>query len=63
MASCRVVTDVFDENSAFIIKVTDILDTVTIRQDLPMFRSLRFSFSGPKISLILNMKAASSNAT
>jgi len=63
MASCRLVTEVFDEIPAFIIMVKDILDTVTIRQELPRFPSLRSSFSGPKISWILKMKAASSNAT
>jgi hypothetical protein len=50
MASCRLVTEVFDEIPAFIIKVKDVLDTVTIRQELPVFSSLRSSFSGSKIS-------------
>lgn len=65
MASCRLVTGVFDEISAFIIQVKDVLDTVTIRQDLPMFRSLRssYTYSGSKISLILKMKPESTNAT
>jgi hypothetical protein len=50
MASCRLVTNVFDEISAFIIKVKDVLDTVTSGQELPMFPSLWSSFSESKIS-------------
>lgn len=50
MASCRLVTEVFDEVSVFVIKVKDVLDTVTFRQDVSMFPSLRSSFSGSKIS-------------
>jgi len=63
MAWCRLITDAFNEISALIIQAKDVLNTLTIRQNLPMFRSLRFLYSGSKISLILKMKPASSNAT
>lgn len=50
MVSCRLVTEMFDEIRTFIIKVKDVLDTVKIRQELPIFPSLRSSFSWSKVS-------------